>query len=60
MVKKCLICSAVAQYAIKDTSDFYCEECAEEQFGDLSLLVKIEERVAAKERQENKELDEEF
>ena len=48
MGKKCLICSGVAEYAIKDTSDFYCKECAEEQFGDLSLLVKIEENNSKK------------
>lgn len=44
MSKKCLICSADAQYAIKDTSHFYCAECGEEQFGDLALLVKLEQQ----------------
>lgn len=43
MPKKCLICSETAQYVIKDSSDFYCMECAEEHFGDLSLLIKLEE-----------------
>lgn len=41
MGKKCLICEGPAQYTIKDTSDFYCAECAEEQFGDVELLVKL-------------------
>jgi len=27
---------------IKDTSDYYCGECAEEHFGDITLLVKME------------------
>lgn len=27
---------------IKDTSDYYCGECAEEHFGDIALLVKME------------------
>ena len=43
MVKKCIICEAEAVYKIKDTPDYYCEECAEENFSDLDLLVKVEE-----------------
>lgn len=43
MGKKCIICEADASYKIKDTSDFYCAECAEEHFADLTLLVKVEE-----------------
>ena len=43
MVKKCIICEAEAVYKIKDNSDFYCQECAEENFSDLDLLVKVEE-----------------
>ena len=43
MGKKCIICEKEAVYQIKDTADFYCVECAEENFGDLSLLVKVEE-----------------
>jgi hypothetical protein len=46
MPKKCIICGDEAVYAIKDTSDFYCTECAEEQFGELSMLVKVEEQAA--------------
>lgn len=42
MGKKCLICEGPAQYTIKDTSDFYCTDCAEEQFGDVELLVKLD------------------
>ncbi len=45
MDKKCIICEKPASYKIKDTNDFYCEECAEENFGDLSMLVKVEEEV---------------
>ena len=44
MGKKCIICGEEeAVYKIKDTSDFYCEECAQENFSDLSVLVKVEE-----------------
>ena len=43
MKKKCLICNAEAEYRIKDTSDYYCADCAEENFADLSLLLKVEE-----------------
>ena len=28
---------------IKDTADYYCEECAEENFADISMLIKVEE-----------------
>ena len=43
MPKKCIICGEEAKYRVKDTSDFYCPDCAQEQFGDLSLLVSVEE-----------------
>ncbi len=43
MGKKCTVCDAEARYKIKDTSDYYCQECAQENFADLSLLVKVEE-----------------
>lgn len=43
MPKKCIICREEAEYKIKDTLDFYCQECAEENFSDISVLVKVEE-----------------
>jgi len=43
MGKKCVVCDAEAIYKIKDTFDYYCQECAQENFADLSLLVKVEE-----------------
>ena len=43
MAKKCIICDNKAVYKIKDIPDYYCQECAEESFSDLSLLVKVEE-----------------
>ncbi|MFH1275693.1 MAG: hypothetical protein ABIH82_01125 [Candidatus Woesearchaeota archaeon] len=43
MVKKCIICNDKAEFKIKDTPDYYCRECAEENFADLSMLIKVEE-----------------
>lgn len=43
MVKKCIVCDRQAEYKIKDTSEYYCLDCAEENFADLSLLIKVEE-----------------
>ena len=43
MGKKWIVCDAEATYKIKDTSDYYCQECAQDNFADLSLLVKVEE-----------------
>ena len=41
MKKKCIICGRTASYRIKDSSEFYCEECAKEHFSDLSFLQKL-------------------
>ena len=43
MAKKCIICEQNATLQIKDTSDYYCKDCAEENFADVSMLLKIEE-----------------
>lgn len=43
MAKKCIICGKPAQFKIKDSNEYYCEECAQENFADLSLLQKVEE-----------------
>lgn len=43
MAKKCIICDKNATYKVKDTPDYYCDECAEENFGDVSVLIKVEE-----------------
>jgi hypothetical protein len=44
MPKKCIICGVEAKFCIKDTSDFYCEECAKENFSEIELLEKLEDR----------------
>lgn len=43
MTKLCIICDDKAGFVIKSTKDYYCEECATEQFGDVSYLLKIDE-----------------
>ena len=43
MGKKCIDCSEEAKYRIKDTSEYYCEDCAIEHFGDVEMLVTLEE-----------------
>ncbi len=58
-VKKCLICEEEAKFAIKNTKDYYCEECAQDQFGDISYLVKIEEAVEQQEKNRIEQLEEE-
>ncbi|MBI2103331.1 hypothetical protein HYT55_05800 [Candidatus Woesearchaeota archaeon] len=71
MSKKCIICNVEAVYVIKDTSDYYCRECAEEHFGDLAMLVKVEDdvsklkeivgaRLAPQERAEHEEEHEDY
>lgn len=42
MAKKCIICGENAEFKIKEGNEYYCEECASMQFGDVELLVKFE------------------
>ena len=44
MPKKCIICGGKAEFQIKDSSDYYCESCAQDNFSDLQLLEKVEEK----------------
>jgi len=48
MPKKCIICNKDAVLCIKDSSECYCQECAEEHFADLNCLAKIEDMVSKK------------
>ena len=43
MPKKCILCEENADLMIKGTSDFYCKLCAVEQFGDIGVLVSVDE-----------------
>lgn len=47
MAKKCIICDGEAKFRIKGLSDFYCEECANSQFSDITLLQSLEEDAQA-------------
>ena len=44
MPKKCIICGKNAHFCIKGTSDFYCHECARNNFSDIELLETVEDR----------------
>ena len=44
MNKKCIICGESASLMIKDTNDYYCEDCAVDNFDDISSLVRVEEQ----------------
>lgn len=56
MDKKCLICSADAQYMIKDSTDFYCKGCATDFFADLGMLLKVEKEAQKLKRYLNKKV----
>ena len=43
MPKKCIICDEEAEFKIKDGNEYYCLDCAEESFADLSVLQGVEE-----------------
>lgn len=49
-MKKCILCSNKAVFAVKDSSEYYCEECALENFADTEALTRIDEP-----KEENKE-----
>ena len=58
MGKKCIICGEEAMYNIKNSSEFYCEDCAKEHFSDISVLVSVEKQAKAiKKMIENKTLE---
>lgn len=43
MPKKCILCEDKATFVVKDTNNYYCLECASEQFSDISLLQPLSE-----------------
>ncbi len=58
MSKKCLICEQEAKYGIKSTKDYYCEECAQDQFGDISYLVSVEDNKEPQEKNAIEKMEE--
>jgi hypothetical protein len=39
--KKCVMCNESAMYSIKGSNDWFCRDCAIENFGSLGHLKKI-------------------
>ena len=42
MGKKCILCTSAADYSVKDSSEYYCTNCALENFSDVGVLQEIE------------------
>jgi len=38
------MCGTEAKFCVKDCAECYCKSCAEECFGELSYLQKVEEQ----------------
>ncbi|MFH0868126.1 MAG: hypothetical protein V1831_02340 [Candidatus Woesearchaeota archaeon] len=47
-MKRCDLCGLEAQFVVKGSSEYYCRECGEMQFGSLSLLVPLREGLKTK------------
>ncbi len=58
MTKKCIICRQTAYYQIKDSADYYCRDCAEENFSDVEMLVTVEEEAQRLKKAIDERLDE--
>ena len=58
MAKKCIICGNEAVYKIKDSNEYYCEECAKEHFADVSYLQKVEEEALKLKKLVDKKIEE--
>jgi hypothetical protein len=59
MTKGCCLCEANAEFVLKGTTDYYCKECALDFFGDIGLLLPLEEeaQVLAKFVEEKMKVD---
>ena len=49
-MKKCNLCSNDAVFLVKETSEYYCEDCALENFSDIGALTRIDEEIELKKR----------
>ena len=47
MGKRCIVCGDPAKFSIRGTSDYYCPECAEENFADVGVLEEVEKQAEA-------------
>lgn len=43
-MKKCIVCGNEATLCVKDCSECYCEECAQEYFDDIKCLTELEKQ----------------
>lgn len=53
MPKKCIICDLKASHVIRDTNDYYCQDCAEDNFSDIDMLEKLQEVISQNEKKGN-------
>ena len=42
-MKRCVLCGLVAQFVVKGSSEYYCKECGEMQFGGLDMIIPLRE-----------------
>ena len=54
VVRRCIMCGDVADYSIKDSSEWYCKDCAIECFGDLKSLDKSQDKKKTKDKTSKK------
>ena len=40
-MKRCISCNSAAEFVVKGSSEYYCTECTEMQFGNLDMLVPL-------------------
>jgi len=43
-MKKCVLCNSKAEFVVKDSSEYYCMECGDMQFGSIDMLVAMEQK----------------
>lgn len=42
-MKRCVLCGLAAEFMVKGSSEYYCKECSEMQFGSLDVIVPVSE-----------------
>ena len=45
-MKRCILCGLEANFVVKNSSEYYCKECGEMQFGSIDMLVPIEKQLS--------------
>ncbi len=44
-MKRCTLCNSAAEFVVKGSSEYYCNECAEMQFGSIEMFVPLEKKI---------------